>query len=719
MKIYLHLNGEISGPWTKPEIFEKLRNHEIGQDTAARLENSEEWTVVEEVLKSKTGFFSLEQLDQIQTSSPPPAIIIPDLERHRPLRQEEPEKQTSSLRWIGIAAVVVLALALGLKTLVFQSPPAEEEPGQMVHQSPTPAEAVNTVAKTEIPKLEPTPLPAVSKPTPPPVEHAIVAAPEAEAADRPATQDVAGSINEPNPRLDPVEDTVAPPAVADVPSSSEPISPPEEALPPATPEPQVVAENNAIPAAASSARKFFQIDSIAFLKRAPRNGIGVWGRRDEKDGQFLPSLEMKVAVDDNVASETTFARAYFFDSKNKLLHASEAPTGAGKRGERPIGAPTVYVKDKKASLFFVVPEEVLAEKWKAVVVFGDKFEARSICFPPNEKDLLTEYPEKKLVYDKSVKAVQRKKPMEYLSETVVRSKNPRMPKLTMFMRAPTSVSDQSEIKGVLALCIFAEDVQWVKNELQKDEKSEAFSTLFKFANEHKLAILAWGSTGVMWNWGLNSGETGEWERRNNNDALDRASDSWERGMKILTDKYGIERKNFLLWGVSRSAQWAHRLCLRKPEYFLAIHFHISSSFDIPRQEASDVLWCVTTGENDGGYENSKKFVAECRQLGYPLVYKAIPGLGHGDARGASDLGLKFFEFALQVKEARDLESKGAKIAAAKTNPVWKKGFTSPPFYGDMVNQEMFPASEVEMIPKGFRVSLPTEDLAKLWQTAAP
>jgi hypothetical protein len=132
-----------------------------------------------------------------------------------------------------------------------------------------------------------------------------------------------------------------------------------------------------------------------------------------------------------------------------------------------------------------------------------------------------------------------------------------------------------------------------------------------------------------------------------------------------------------------------------------------------------VLWCLTTGENDGGYENSKRFVAECRQLGYPLVYKAIPGLGHGDARGASDLGLKFFEFALQVKETRDLEAKSKKISTAKADPVWKKEFTSPPFYGDMVNQEMFPASEIDMIPKGFRVSLPTEDLAKLWQTAAP
>ena len=124
------------------------------------------------------------------------------------------------------------------------------------------------------------------------------------------------------------------------------------------------------------------------------------------------------------------------------------------------------------------------------------------------------------------------------------------------------------------------------------------------------------------------------------------------GVRELGDKYGIPQKNFLLWGNCGSAQFAARLCLRKPEYFLAIHVHMPGSYDKPTPEAAKVLWCLTIGELEGGYERSKRWVKTVRGMGYPIVYKAIPGLGHAGHPDAA-LGFEFFEFALLQENKRE------------------------------------------------------------------
>jgi len=178
----------------------------------------------------------------------------------------------------------------------------------------------------------------------------------------------------------------------------------------------------------------------------------------------------------------------------------------------------------------------------------------------------------------------------------------------------------------------------------------------------------------------------------------------------------------LLWGSCGSAQWAQRLCLRKPDYFLAIDIHIPASFDKPTPEAAKVLWCLTTGELYAGYERANKFVKECRQLGYPMVYKAIPGLGHAGHPLAAQLGFKFFEFALTQKQLRDAyDTRTALERLEMSIPLkekkltpWPQIFKNPPYYGDMINQEMLPAKQVDEIPADFRIPLPTKELANLW-----
>jgi len=114
-------------------------------------------------------------------------------------------------------------------------------------------------------------------------------------------------------------------------------------------------------------------------------------------------------------------------------------------------------------------------------------------------------------------------------------------------------------------------------------------------------------------------------------------------------------------------------------------------------------------------------VEACKNLGYPMVYKAIVGLGHAGHPDATAMGFSFFEFALAQQAARDEHDKkianeaerGKKMSEGQATP-WLESFRNPPFYGDIVNQEMLPPDQVDMIPKGFRIPLPTKEIAAIW-----
>jgi len=158
-----------------------------------------------------------------------------------------------------------------------------------------------------------------------------------------------------------------------------------------------------------------------------------------------------------------------------------------------------------------------------------------------------------------------------------------------------------------------------------------------------------------------------------------------------------------VWGYSRSAQFAKRLVLRKPQYFRAAYLHIPSSFDQPTPEAASVLWCLTTGECESGYLRSMKFVRQCRKLGYPMVYKAVPGLGHTDHTPARILGLQVFEYARSLPADR-----------AQRADQLKRDTAAAPFFSDYLNQVMEPADRSDWMPKNLKFPMYTPLIARAW-----
>lgn len=474
----------------------------------------------------------------------------------------------------------------------------------------------------------------------------------------------------------------------------------------------------------TKADDFFQIRKVRPFFSPPRSQNGAWTEtrvKGEVVRTFQPCLELEVKTAEQVRANQTFLRVHFLTEDGKLIKTIQQPS-IGERGEALSGkkqryaTPALFPKDKWELIYFAIPPELVDQKWKAVAVFGDKAGAAAMGYP-NPSLFTVDYPDKNLVEDKSGQKVERHIAMDPVIELPVKTGNPVQPLITLFLRPPDGVSDVSEIKGVLAACVLAGRADDIKRQLQARNPSEEVNGLMRFADRHKLAILCWGSQ-TLWNPGANYDELGLRKAQELDRAFDQVARAWERGVHQLHETYGIPERNYFLWGTCAAGQWAHRLAMRKPDYFLAAYIHLPSSFDKPTPEAAKILWLLTAGELDGGYDRSVQFYQACRNAGYSMVYKPIPGLGHAGSPIADALGLKFFEFAMSLKKEReDLDALLSKAGVGEKKTItepWLEQFKNPPYYGDYLNQQVFPAEKVNMIPGTFRVPLPTKELVNAW-----
>ena len=462
---------------------------------------------------------------------------------------------------------------------------------------------------------------------------------------------------------------------------------------------------------------YFTIQSVKFFDKPPRKGFALYQEVAKpditKEKVFLPFLEVTVQTKERTRADTLCVKTYYYDRSRKLIEETDKPYPTS--GSMPV----FFTKSKVETLYFAVPKKVLeTPNWQAVVVFGDKQAAAASVYPRGMVASF-DFPERPQV-DKPEK-IERQAAIDPVIEHVVKTHNEKQPQITLFMRPPLGMTDVSEADGVLAMCLLAGNVGEIKRRLQELETKDDVGGILRFAEKHKLVILCWGSRS-LWDPRASWDEQTKIINAQMDETFDDVAKAWAKGVEELSRKYGMPDKGFLLWGMSGSAQYAARLALRQPQYFLAVHVHIPSSFDKPTTEANRVLWCLTTGENESGYERSLRFLAACRELGYPIIYKAIVGLGHAGHPLAEKLGLDFFEYALSVREEKSkFESEMSKTFSnirkewvKNPNQPWPESFRNPAYIGDVVNQAIFRFDKVEIVPADFRIMLPTRELAETW-----
>jgi hypothetical protein len=468
---------------------------------------------------------------------------------------------------------------------------------------------------------------------------------------------------------------------------------------------------------ASGASSFFKIESVKFFDEPPRAGCAIYKEGSDKGKKrgFMPFIEVIVQTAEQTLANTTYVRAYYYDFKGNKLDESLEPYPVVRGGEKVYPMPVFFSKTKE-TVYFVVPEKVLkSTDWRVLIVFGDERGATAKLFPANLKVSSFDFPERRLVENPDkIKRV----PNVTLVEHVVKTHNSKQPQITLFMKPPSEQAGFSDSNGVLAICLLANSLDEIRRTLLGNELSHGIQEVLRFAEYHNLTVICWASRS-LWDPKLSWDEQSKRINRQLDDTFDDVSKAWTKGIDELSKQYGIPKDGFLLWGISGSAQYAARLALRQPQYFLAVHIHIPSSFDKPTKEANRILWCLTTGENEYGYKASLRFLSACKSLGYPIIYKAVIGLGHAGHPDATRLGLVFFEYALNMQKVKqEHRSDKKKDINNKRGTDKARGFDAfgePLFIADVVNQKVLSPEEAYAIPVAFQIALPTAELAEAWK----
>jgi len=263
-------------------------------------------------------------------------------------------------------------------------------------------------------------------------------------------------------------------------------------------------------------------------------------------------------------------------------------------------------------------------------------------------------------------------------------------------------------KGVVCLSVLGNSVEDVRSRIS-GEGPVVYKPFVDWALARNYALVAWGSR-TIWDPHRNWNELEKKTFRSQDARFDALATAWDRGIQALAQKYGLPMSGYLMHGISGSGQFALRLAMRKPDRFWAVHAHVASSFDQPTVIGKSVVWCVTTGENEAGYERSRAFFSAAKAKGYPIVYKAYPGLGHMCTPYADSLALACFEFAVDEGEKARDAARGKDI-----KPDWQKLFAEAPYVADIVNQLVARRESESRLPPEFRQPLPTGDMVNAWR----
>ena len=281
------------------------------------------------------------------------------------------------------------------------------------------------------------------------------------------------------------------------------------------------------------------------------------------------------------------------------------------------------------------------------------------------------------------------------------------PELNLYLKMPSGLSKGQMPKGVF--CI-ASHIAQEHSMIDVVRHKKGSKELQDWADANEMAIITWNTATV---WSVQDKLDPDAARYfvKNFDAI---ANAWEQGVRRLVTKYTLPENGYFFWGISRGADWGHRLVLRRPERFSAVHFHIGNGYDIPDAKAKNILWLITTGELDYGYQGSLDFYRKCQQLGFPIMLKAGPGLAHEDREDIQKLSLAFFDYANGLRAAATSDSRPLSNTAIDPASRMRRDLSRSTVFGDFINQGVYEASQGSWVPVAQRVPLATSKIAEAW-----
>lgn len=267
----------------------------------------------------------------------------------------------------------------------------------------------------------------------------------------------------------------------------------------------------------------------------------------------------------------------------------------------------------------------------------------------------------------------------------------------IYLRYPSSGKD--DIKGVLAICKHSD--RGLATDLAGFTRH--FGYLLKFADRHQLATIGFAPPGRGWDRTANSDMLSRGNAVDQDKKLDGLARDLSRSLDRFAGKYKLPKSDWLLYGLCGGAQYAHRMAMRQPQYFKAVHVHYGGSYDVPTPKAKSIKWLVTSHADEPAYIAAQRFYRQCRAMDYQMILKGYtrsnapeeydPDMAYTGVTGLQKLSTDFFEYAITNK---------GKVDASQS------------YIADYVNGVVVPMAEGQWIPKSQAVILPTRKLAEAW-----
>lgn len=228
-----------------------------------------------------------------------------------------------------------------------------------------------------------------------------------------------------------------------------------------------------------------------------------------------------------------------------------------------------------------------------------------------------------------------------------------------------------------------------------------YGYLVNYAQQRNLAVIGFGQNASgSWDRNVSSGDLARREAARLDRKFDEIAREWARFASRFVEKHDLPESDWLIYGICGGAQYAHRLALRQPQLFKAVHAHWGGSYDVPTDQGARTIWLITSWADEPAYVAAQKFYQACRAKNYRIILK-----GHVRDRNLeeteldpylnpqAELSRRFFDFALSQDEPTKHEAE---------------------FLADYINEVVLPAGDAFWVPKEQAIWLPNRAIAEAW-----
>ncbi|NJM37228.1 MAG: hypothetical protein HC845_04790 [Akkermansiaceae bacterium] len=215
------------------------------------------------------------------------------------------------------------------------------------------------------------------------------------------------------------------------------------------------------------------------------------------------------------------------------------------------------------------------------------------------------------------------------------------------MRPPMNASGNVvEAKGTIGFCSWASTAAGLASRLATSGEQLTLDDLNQYADKHQLNILSW-TTSKAWRGEMNDWDMQSTDFENYTKTFDLYANAWSKGFADFKQKHRLPDEKMLGYGVSTGGQCLHRLVMRYPELFSAVHIDLSGSFCEPTTAAKDVHYLVTISSAEHSSENALRFFHRCKEAGYSKILSYPSKLpDHESSFSESQLREAFFDMYL-------------------------------------------------------------------------